>query len=159
MTASSTTKPVEEGMHTVTAHLVCAGAADAIAFYVRAFGAEEVMRLPDPEGKLAHAALRIGDSMVMLMDEYPNWDARGPKALGGTSVTLHLSVSDVDSAFKRAIEAGAISRMEPADMFWGDRYGVVEDPFGHRWSMATHIRDVPPEEMQEAMRQQNCPDA
>jgi uncharacterized glyoxalase superfamily protein PhnB len=146
-------------MHTVTAHLVCAGAADAIAFYVRAFGAEEVMRLPDPEGKLAHAALRIGDSMVMLMDEYPNWDARGPKALGGTSVTLHLSVPDVDSAFRRAIEAGAVSRMEPADMFWGDRYGVVEDPFGHRWSMATHIRDVPPEEMQEAMRKQNCPDA
>jgi uncharacterized glyoxalase superfamily protein PhnB len=159
MTATSTTKPVEEGMHTVTAHLVCAGAADAIAFYVRSFGAEEVMRLPDPEGKLAHATLRIGDSMVMLMDEYPNWDARGPKALGGTAVTLHLSVPDIDSAFRRAIEAGAVSRMEPADMFWGDRYGVVEDPFGHRWSMATHIRDVPPEELQKAMREHNCPDA
>ena len=158
MTASSTTKPVEEGMHTVTAHLVCAGAADAIAFYVRAFGAEEVMRLPDPEGKLAHAALRIGDSMVMLMDEYPNWDARGPKALGGTSVTLHLSVSDVDSAFKRAIEAGAVSRMEPADMFWGDRYGVVKDPFGHNWSIAHPLRDtvMSEAELREAAKDAMC---
>lgn len=153
----SETKPVEECMHTVTPHLVCAGAADAIAFYQRAFGAEEVMRLPEPGGKLAHAAVRIGDSMVMLMDEFPDWDARGPLALAGTPVTIHLSVPDVDSLFKRAVEAGATARMEPADMFWGDRYGVVEDPFGHRWSMATHIRDVSPEEMTEAMMKQGCP--
>lgn len=149
----STTKPVEDGMHTVTPHLVCAGASDAIAFYVRAFGAEELMRLPDPEGKLAHAAIRIGDSMVMLMDEYPECEASAPKTLGGTGVTIHLSVPDVDAVYQRAIEAGAVSRMEPADMFWGDRYGVVEDPFGHRWSMATHIRDVSPEEMAQAMQE------
>lgn len=153
---SSTTKPVEDGMHTVTPHLTCAGAADAIDFYVRAFGAEEVMRLPDPNGKLAHAAVRIGDSMVMLMDEFPEWQARGPKTLGGSSVTIHLSVPDVDAAFRRAVEAGATARMEPADMFWGDRYGVVEDPFGHQWSMATHIRDVPVDELQEAMKRQGA---
>lgn len=151
---SSTTKPVEDGMHTVTPHLICAGAADAIDFYARAFGAEEVMRLPDPNGKLAHAAVRIGDSMVMLMDEFPDWQARGPRTLGGSSVTIHLSVPDVDAAFRRAVEAGATTRMEPADMFWGDRYGVVEDPFGHQWSMATHIRDVPVDELQEAMKRQ-----
>ena len=149
----SNTKPIEDGMHTVTPHLVCAGAADAIAFYVRAFGAEEVMRLPGPGGKLAHAAVRIGDSMVMLTDEFPDWDAHSPAALGGTPVTIHLSVDAVDDWFERAVEAGATARMAPADMFWGDRYGVVEDPFGHRWSMATHIRDVSPEEMARAMEQ------
>ena len=157
MNANNTpVKPVEDGMHTVTPHLVCAGAADAIAFYGRAFGAVEVMRLPGPGGKLAHAAVRIGDSMVMLMDEFPDWDASGPAALGGTPVTIHLSLPDVDAAFERAVEAGAIARMAPADMLWGDRYGVVEDPFGHRWSMATHIRDVSPEEMAAAM-EQGCP--
>lgn len=152
-TSSSPVKPVEDGMHTITPHLVCAGAADAIALYVRAFGAVEVMRLPGPGGKLAHAAVRIGDSMLMLMDEFPDWDASGPAALGGTPVTIHLSLPDVDSAFERAVGAGAIARMAPADMFWGDRYGVVEDPFGHRWSMATHIRDVSPEELAAAMQQ------
>jgi len=155
-TTTTAVKPVEDGMHTVTPHLVCAGAADAIAFYGRAFGAVEVMRLPGPGGKLAHAAVRIGDSMLMLQDEFPDWDASGPAALGGTPVTIHLSLPDVDSAFERAVEAGAIARMAPADMFWGDRYGVVEDPYGHRWSMATHIRDVSPEEMAAAM-QQGCP--
>ncbi|MFN3790310.1 VOC family protein [Massilia sp.] len=152
-TLENTVKPVEDGMHTITPHLVCAGAADAIAFYQRAFGAVEVMRLPGPGGKLAHASVRIGDSMLMLQDEFPDWDASGPAALGGTPVTIHLSLPDVDRAFERAVEAGAIARMAPADMFWGDRYGVVEDPFGHRWSMATHIRDVSPEEMAAAMQQ------
>jgi PhnB protein len=150
---NATTKPIEDGMHTVTPHLVCAGAADAIAFYCRAFGAEEVMRLPGPAGTLAHAVVRIGDSMLMLMDEFPDWDAVGPATLGGTPVTIHLAVADVDNAFERAVAAGAIARMAPADMFWGDRYGVVEDPFGHRWSMATHIRDVSPEDMAAAMQQ------
>ncbi|QOY93166.1 VOC family protein [Massilia sp. UMI-21] len=154
MNASTTpVKPVEDGMHTITPHLTCAGAAEAIAFYARAFGAVEVMRLPGPAGKLAHAAVRIGDSMLMLADEFPDWDTTGPAALGGTPVTIHLALPDVDSAFARAVEAGAIARMAPADMFWGDRYGVVEDPFGHRWSMATHIRDVSPEEMAAAMQQ------
>ena len=149
----STTTSSNESLHSVTPHLVCAGAAEAIAFYERAFGAEEIMRLPGPGGLLAHAAVRIGDSTVMLMDEFPDWDAIGPATMGGTPVTLHLSVPDVDRAFERAVEAGAKARMAPADMFWGDRYGVVEDPFGHRWSLATHVRDVSPEEMARAMQQ------
>ena len=149
MTSSN---PVEEGMHTVTPHLVCAGAADAIEFYKKAFGAEEMMRLPMPNGKLGHAMLRIGDSPIMLADEFPEWDSPAPTTLKGTPVTIHLSVPDVDQAFRRAVEAGATVKMELADMFWGDRYGVVEDPFGHRWSLATHIRDVSPEEMEKAMR-------
>ncbi len=134
-------------MHTITPHLVCAGAADAIEFYKNAFGAEELMRIPGPDGKLGHAMLRIGDSALMLADEFPQWDSFGPRALKGSPVTLHLAVADVDQAFERAIAAGARVRMPLADMFWGDRYGIVEDPFGHRWSMATHIRDVSPEEM------------
>jgi uncharacterized glyoxalase superfamily protein PhnB len=134
-------------MNTITPHLVVDGAADAIEFYKKAFGAQEVMRMPGPDGKLGHAMLRIGDSMLMLADEYPQWESFGPLALKGSPVTLHLSVPDVDAAFARALEAGATVRMPLADMFWGDRYGIVQDPFGHRWSLATHIRDVSPEEM------------
>jgi uncharacterized glyoxalase superfamily protein PhnB len=134
-------------MHTITPHLVCAGASDAIEFYKKAFGAEEMMRLPGPDGKLGHAMIRIGDSAVMLADEFPQWESLGPVSLKGSPVTLHLAVPDVDKAFERALAAGAKVRMPLADMFWGDRYGIVEDPFGHRWSMATHIRDVSPEEM------------
>lgn len=145
--ATSSEKSVPEGMRTITPHLVCAGAAAAIEFYKNAFGAEEVMRIPGPDGKLGHAMLRIGDSALMLADEFPQWDSFGPLALNGSPVTLHLAVADVDQAFARAIAAGAKVRMPLADMFWGDRYGIVEDPFGHRWSMATHIRDVSPDEM------------
>jgi uncharacterized glyoxalase superfamily protein PhnB len=134
-------------MNTITPHLVVDGAADAIQFYKKAFGAQEVMRMPGPDGKLGHAMLRIGDSMLMLADEYPQWESFGPLALKGSPVTLHLSVPDVDAAFARALEAGATVRMPLADMFWGDRYGIVQDPFGHRWSLATHVRDVSPEEM------------
>jgi uncharacterized glyoxalase superfamily protein PhnB len=134
-------------MHTITPHLVCAGASDAIEFYKKAFGAEEMMRLPGPDGKLGHAMIRIGDSAVMLADEFPQWESLGPVSLKGSPVTLHLAVPDVDKAFERALAAGAKVRMPLADMFWGDRYGIVEDPFGHRWSMATHIRDVSPDEM------------
>jgi uncharacterized glyoxalase superfamily protein PhnB len=139
-------------MHSVTPHLVCAGAADAIAFYTRAFGAVETARLPGKDGKLMHAAVRIGDSSVMLVDEMPEWNSVGPKSLKGTAVTIHLYVDDVDAIAARAVAAGATVIMPVADMFWGDRYGVLEDPFGHRWSIATHIRDVTPGEMQEAMR-------
>ena len=153
MSATESASNAARCLHTVSPHLVCDGAAEAIDFYVRAFGAEEIMRLPGPGGLLAHASVRIGDSTVMLMDEFPDWDASGPAALGGTPVTLHLQVPDVDRWFERAVEAGATARMAPADMFWGDRYGVVEDPFGHRWSMATHLRDVSPEEMAQAMQQ------
>ena len=149
--AKSKIKPIPKGMHTVTPHLVCAGAAEAIEFYKKAFDAVEVMRLPGPMGKLIHAAIKIGDSTVMLVDEVPTWGAYGPKSLKGTSVTMHLSVADADASAARAITAGATLIMPVADAFWGDRYGVLEDPFGHRWSVATHMRDMTPEEILQAM--------
>ncbi len=136
---------------TVTPHLVCNGAADAITFYKQAFGAVELGRLPGPQGKLMHAMLRIGDSAVMLADEFPDFGSFGPKSLKGSPVTIHLYVEDVDATVKRAVAAGAKITMPVDDMFWGDRYGKIEDPFGHHWSIATHIRDVSPEEMQAAM--------
>lgn len=145
-------KPIPDGMRTVTPHLICAGAAEAIDFYVRAFGAKEMSKLADPRGKLMHAHLQIGDSSVFLVDEFPEWGALGPKALKGTPVTIHLYVSDVDAVIARATTAGAKVTMPVADMFWGDRYGVLEDPFGHKWSVASHIRDMSPEEIQQAMR-------
>ena len=145
-------KPVPDGMHTVTPHLVCAGAADAIEFYRKAFGAVEEGRLPGPNGKLMHAMIRIEGSAVMLVDEMPEWGALGPKALKGSPVTIHLYVEDVDAFVKRAVAAGAKITMPVADQFWGDRYGQLEDPFGHHWSIGTHIRDVTPDEMQQAMR-------
>jgi PhnB protein len=145
-------KPIPEGMHTVTPHLVCAGAADAIDFYKKAFGAVELHRLPGPDGKLMHGAIRIGDSVVMLVDENPAWNALGPKALKGSPVTLHLYVEDADAAFAQAVASGASAMMPVTEMFWGDRYGVVTDPFGHNWSIATHVRDASPEEMMEAAK-------
>ena len=145
-------KPVPEGMHTVTPHLICAGAAEAIEFYKKAFGAVEEGRLPGPNGKLMHAMIRIGDSALMLVDEMPEWGALGPKALKGSPVTIHLYVEDVDAFAARAVAAGAKITMPVADMFWGDRYGKLEDPFGHHWSVATHMRDVSPQEMQQAMQ-------
>ncbi len=146
----SQVKPIPEGMHTVTPHLVCAGAADAIEFYRKAFDAADMGRLPGPGGKLLHAMIRIGDSAVMLVDEFPEWGSSGPKSLNGSSVTIHLYVENVDTVFERAVAAGAKVVMPVDDMFWGDRYGVLEDPFGHRWSIATHVRDVSPEELQAA---------
>jgi len=146
-------QPVPDGMHTVTPHLVCAGAADAIEFYKKAFNAKEMARMPGPQGKLIHACLRIGDSPVMLVDEFPEWGALGPKSRGGSSVTIHLQVQDVDAVLAQAVAAGAKITMPVADMFWGDRYGKVEDPFGHSWSVATHLRDVSPEEMQQAAQE------
>lgn len=145
-------KAIPEGMHALTPHLVCAGAADAIEFYKKAFNAVELVRLPGPQGRLMHASLRIGDSTLMLVDEMPEHGALGPKALKGSPVTIHLYVENADATFEQAVAAGAKVTMPLADMFWGDRYGQLEDPFGHRWSVATHQRDVTPEEMQEAMR-------
>lgn len=142
---------VPPGMHSLTPHLVCANAAAAIDFYRQAFGAEEIMRLPMPDGKLGHAMLRIGDSMLMLADEFPQWESHSPATLRGSPVTIHLAVPDVDATFERAVAAGATTRMAPADMFWGDRYGVLVDPFGHHWSVATHVRDVSVEEMRAEM--------
>ena len=144
-------KPIPDGMHSITPHLVCAGAADAIGFYQKAFGAVEQMRIPGPGGKLMHASVRIGDSMLMLVDEAPEWGAFGPKALNGSPVTVHLYVPDVDATVAQAVAAGAKVTMPVSDMFWGDRYGQLEDPFGHRWSVATHTRDLTPQQIQEAM--------
>jgi PhnB protein len=144
---------IPQGMHSVTPHLVCAGAAKAIEFYKQAFGAEEGARLPGPDGRLMHASVKIGDSQVMLVDEMPEWGALGPKSLKGTPVTIHLYVEDVDALVARAVKAGAKVTMPVADQFWGDRYGKLEDPFGHHWSVATHVRDVSMEEAQKAMRE------
>jgi uncharacterized glyoxalase superfamily protein PhnB len=145
-------KPIPEGMRTVTPHLVCAGATEAIEFYKKAFGAVETARLPGPQGKIAHAMIRIGDSAVMLVDEFPEMGAVGPKSLKGSPVTIHLYVDNVDTTVERAVKAGAKITMPVADMFWGDRYGKLVDPFGHHWSVGTHIRDVSMEEMQQAMQ-------
>jgi uncharacterized glyoxalase superfamily protein PhnB len=152
-TATSTKAKVQaipSGMHSITPHLVCAGAADAIEFYKTAFGATEMGRLLTPDGKIMHAGVRIGDSTVMLVDEFPQWGSLGPKSLKGSPVTIHLYVENADATVERAVAAGAKVIMPLDDMFWGDRYGILEDPFGHRWSIATHVRDVSPEEMHEA---------
>ena len=149
-------------MRSITPHLICAGASDAIEFYKKAFGAEEMMRLPGPNGRLMHGSVRIGDSMVMLVDEVPEWGTLGPKALKGSPVTIHLMVDDVDAIFAQAVAAGATVKMPVADMFWGDRYGLVVDPFGHVWSIATHMRDLTPEEIAAAGREamaQGCAEA
>lgn len=147
-----TVKAIPEDMHSVTPHLVCDGAADAIAFYKKAFNAVESARMPGPGGKIMHAQIKIGDSHIMLVDEFPDMATFSPKHLKGSPVTLHLYVEDVDAVYKQAIDAGATARMPPADMFWGDRYGVLVDPFGHNWSIATHKRDLTPEQMQEEMQ-------
>ena len=143
-------KPIPDGMHTVTPHLICAGAADAIEFYMKAFNAVEMGRLAGPQGKLLHGAIRIGDSTVMLVDEFPEWGSLGPKSLKGSPVAMHVYVEDVDAFVARATAAGAKITMPLQDMFWGDRYCKLEDPFGHQWSVATHVRDVSRDEMQEA---------
>lgn len=153
MNAQANDEKNPQCMRSVTPHLICAGAADAIEFYKKAFGAEEMMRLPGPDGRLMHGAVRIGDSMVMLVDEMPEWGALGPKSLKGSPVTIHLMVEDVDAVFAQAVAAGATVKMPVADMFWGDRYGKVVDPFGHEWSIATHVRDLTPEEIAAAGRE------
>lgn len=144
--------PIPKGFHTVTPYLVCAGAADAIEFYKKAFGAVELVRLPTPDGRLLHASVQIGDSIVMLNDEFPEMGALGPKAHNGSPIAIHLFVGDADASFARAVNAGATVKMPLQDMFWGDRYGQLEDPFGHSWSIATHQRDLTHEQIQEAAR-------
>ena len=148
--------PIPRGMNTVTPHLVCAGASDAVDFYVKAFNATEMGRLAGPDGKLMHAAVRIGDSVVMLMDEFPECGAVAPTTLKGTPVSVHLYVDQVDKAMERAVAAGAKVIIPADDMFWGDRYGVLEDPFGHHWSIATHIRDLSYDEIAEASKSAMC---
>lgn len=146
--------PIPKDMHTVTPHLICAGAAAAIEFYQKAFNAVELSRIPGQNGRLMHASIRIGDSNVMLVDEMPEWGVLSPKSLKGSPVIIHLFVEDVDAFAARAVAAGAKITMPIADMFWGDRYGRIEDPFGHAWSVATQLRDVTPEEMQQAMQRE-----
>ncbi|MFM0163006.1 VOC family protein [Paraburkholderia sediminicola] len=149
--SSPAVKPIPDGMHSLTPYLICANAADAIAFYAKAFNAVEQFRMPGPGGKVMHACLKIGDSMLMLTDEWPDHNA-----LKGTPVTIHHYVEDVDASFKQAVEAGATVVMPVADMFWGDRYGQLKDPFGHSWSLATHKRDLSPEQIQQAMQSMEC---
>jgi uncharacterized glyoxalase superfamily protein PhnB len=133
---------------TLTPHLVCRDAAGAIEFYRRGFGAEELRVIRAPGGNVLHAALRIGDAIFFLNEEFPAFGSKSPQALGGTPVTLHLHVKDCDAVFDRAVRAGCTVRMPLADMFWGDRYGVLADPYGHAWSVATTVRQLTTEEMQ-----------
>jgi PhnB protein len=140
--------PIPEGYHSVTPYIVVDGAARAIEFYKQAFGATEVLRMDGPDGRVAHAEIKIGDSHVMLGDESPEMGARGPRSIGGSPVTLMLYVEDVDAVVGRAVEAGAKLKRPVADQFYGDRTGGIEDPFGHVWYVATHVEDVPPEELQ-----------
>jgi uncharacterized glyoxalase superfamily protein PhnB len=143
---------IPAGYGTVTPYLTVKGAAKAIDFYRAAFGAQEHVRMPGPDGAVMHAELRIGTSNVMLSDEFPmEGVARCPSTLGGTTVTVHLYVEDVDAAHRRAVDAGATSLFDPTDMFWGDRFAKVQDPYGHHWSIATHVRDVSPDEMRRGM--------
>ena len=142
-------KRIPEGFHTITPHLIVRNAAQAIEFYKQAFGAEELHRTSSPDGKaLMHAALRIGNSNLFLCDEFPQMGAKAPQTLGGSPVTLTLYVQDADKAFNQAVKAGAEVVMPLKDQFWGDRYGVLKDPYGHSWSIASHIEDVPPAELQ-----------
>jgi len=143
---ASKVREIPKGFHTVTPYLIVTDGARAIDFYKRAFGAQELLRLDGPDGKVAHAELKIGDSIIMLSEEMPG-HTRSPQSLGGTAVDIMLYVKDVDQAFNQAVAAGAKITMALSDMFWGDRYGQVTDPFGHSWSLATHKEDVLPEEL------------
>jgi PhnB protein len=147
------TKPVPEGYHTVSAYLAVDDAERAIEYYTKAFGAKEVVRMSAPGGKIGHAELEIGDSRIMLSDPFPQASTRPPKDLGGTSASVFMYVEDVDALVKQATDAGATVTMEVADQFWGDRFGTITDPFGHVWSIATHVEDVPPEEMERRGRE------
>jgi PhnB protein len=142
------TKPIPDGYRTATPYLIVKGAAEAIEFYKRAFGATEMLRMADPQGKVGHAEIKIGDSVIMLADEHPAMGYRGPRSLGGSSVSILLYLEDVDGVFERAVKAGAKAQRPVMNQFYGDRSGTLEDPFGHVWTVATHVEDVSPEEMQ-----------
>ena len=146
-------KPIPEGYPRVTPYLIVDGASAAIDFYREVLGATERKRMPAPDDKVGHAELQIGESLVMLADEAPGMDSLGPKSVGGTPVMLHVYVEDADSVFERAVQAGAKALRQVEDRFYGDRSGEFEDPFGHQWSVATHVEDVSPEEMSRRMRQ------
>lgn len=143
--------PIPKGFRTVTPHLILRDTAAAIEWYKRAFGAKELSRMEMPGGKIGHAEIRIGDSIVMMADEFPEMGQKSPETLGGTAAGLMVYVKDVDKAFAKAVEAGAKTLMPVADQFWGDRYGQLVDPFGHKWSIGTHIKDLTPKQMKAAM--------
>lgn len=145
---SEKVKPIPDGYHSVTPYLIVGDGARAIDFYKQAFGATELFRMAGPDGKIGHAEIKIGDSHVMLADEHPQMNARSPQSFGGSPVSLMLYVEDVDATVGRAVEAGAQLTRPVADQFYGDRTGGVTDPFGHAWYVATHVEDVPPEELQ-----------
>jgi PhnB protein len=146
-----TTRPVPEGYSTITPYLIVTGAENAIEFYKKVFGATELMRFAQPDGKIGHAEIKIGNSMVMLADESPAMGYRSPESLGGSGTGIMLYVEDVDTVFQRALEAGAKTHQAVKDQFYGDRSGSLIDPFGHMWTVATHVEDVSPEEMQRRM--------
>jgi uncharacterized glyoxalase superfamily protein PhnB len=148
----SNVKPIPDGYRSVTPYLTVRGAADALAFYGRAFGAEERFRMPGPDGSVMHAELQLGDSIVMLSEEALLLGLVSPASLGGTSTAMHLYVSDVDASFARAVQAGCEVEFPPTDMFWGDRFARVRDPFGHKWGIATHKEDLSPEQMMARMQ-------
>lgn len=144
-------KPIPDGYHTLTPFLTCRDAAKAIDFYKKAFGATERGVMKGPDGKVMHAELQIGDSIIMLSDEYPEMGSVSPQAIGGSAMGLHIYIDGVDAAFDRAVKAGAQVEMPVMDMFWGDRYGKLKDPFGHKWSVATHTADLSMDEMKKGM--------
>ena len=144
-------KPVPDGYHTLTPFLTCRDAARAIEFYKQAFGAVERGVAKGPDGKVMHAELKIGDSIIMLGDEFPEFGVLSPQAIGGSPMGLHIYIDGVDAAFDRAVKAGAVVEMPVADQFWGDRYGKLKDPFGHKWSIGARIKEVPAHEMKQAM--------
>jgi PhnB protein len=149
--SQGTVKPIPEGYHEVTPYLIVDGAARALDFYKKVFGASERMRMPAPGGRIGHAELTLGRSVVMLADEHPEMGARGPRSIGGSPVSLNLYVPDVDATVKAAVAAGAKLVRPVEDRFYGDRTGTIEDPFGHHWHVATHKEDVAPDEMQRRM--------
>jgi uncharacterized glyoxalase superfamily protein PhnB len=145
---AKTTKGIPRGTHTLTPHLIVRDAAKAIDWYKKALGAEEVLRLPMPDGRgIMHAEMKIGDSRFYMGEESPQWEALSPQSLKGSPVSLHIYVQNADAAFKRAVDAGATAKMPVADQFWGDRYGKIQDPFGHQWSIATQIKVMTPEQI------------
>jgi PhnB protein len=148
------TKPIPEGYHSVTPYLIVKGAAEALEFYKKAFGANEILRFPQPDGRIGHAEILIGDSHVMLADEYPELSHRSPSSLGGTTFSLMIYTENVDALFDRAVAAGAKVLRPVADQFYGDRTGGIEDPFGHQWYLATHVEDVSEEELNRRMAAQ-----
>ncbi|TAM84010.1 MAG: VOC family protein [Acidobacteria bacterium] len=144
---SSNVKPIPEGYNSVTPYLIVKGAAKAIEFYKQAFGATETLRMPQPDGRIVHAELKIGDSTIMLADEFPERNIRGPESLGGTPVMIHLYIDGVDAVAKRAVALGAKEIRPVQNQFYGDRSGIFADPFGHQWNISTHVEDLSPEEI------------